>query len=311
MPGYYKGYQVYEYETTWDFYVKHYGLHLDPDFVPDKRGGNAVWSSDNLIWIEKPNLVSIEWVGFNPRRWFKFVRTYTEPKAFKFFMDRAMEDRNTTEAGYQTPVNKMAHNNGNCLNALHYGIHTNSEKAASREVTLMSRSSFLVHTGILDLYLGSLVANTLEAAIGKPVHLKWVLSQSQVIMIQALPWLIALSTYEGARLGIPPEKTWVLENIVSNHPVKNPYINTLRKNYYEFTHPWIGADHWNYMAIPRMTDKAAKLAARIKANPDGWTTFFPGMDTIYDTSQAMSQFSPEELGEDEDDGDLSLKETEE
>lgn len=120
-----------------------------------------------------------------PGRWGKFLREYTTPEGFAYFLHDLGSAKVWKDVGYTCPV-KAAHSSGNCL--LGISGHVPGPRQRGR-ITLHSRATILAPTGALDLGIGVAIIKAMaEHYNHDPLQydLVWNIGHAQLINWKAI-----------------------------------------------------------------------------------------------------------------------------
>lgn len=220
-------YKEYHFSESWEAYQAMYKLFLDPDFTTDRCRGAQVGIDDPVIIIENANTTNLNLgiVDFTPTRWKHFIQHYVDLDLFSRFARTLPTLKPFEELGYTCRIHPK-HRLGNCL----IGFTARRPKKNQAMLTMLSRTCIWVPTGILDLYLGSLICEEWSKQIGIPVTLRWTLSQLQVINWKSLPFLANMGYLENPE--DYTQSSW-LQPILPGSPdsLTNRYIRLMQKTW--------------------------------------------------------------------------------
>jgi hypothetical protein len=269
---------------------------LDPLAGPRSFRGVSAWLDDVIIKVETPNAEGLNMglVDFTPTRWKRFAEHYIDRERFQEFMDRLPNLRPQQTAGYLTPV-RAVHSMGNCL----MGFTARQRKKGFPELQMYSRTAIWAPTGVLDLYLGSLVANWWSRRIGFPVKLEWRLAQCQFTTWKSLAYLVNLIHMEARDRGVPIEQTWWLQQLTCTESSDNRYLLAMRKVYDQARHIHLHMDR-TYRLPARQTNRMLAAERRFLAGYQ--RDLRPSIDTILDPD-AMESLAVAAGVEDDEDND--------
>lgn len=154
------------------------------DSFIDGKHPRMVWTLNNTIIVDRPSPeLDLVKVGFrNEKRWWKFLRDYTEPEGFENFLQRLITSRPAAETGYTCPV-RYAHQHGNCM----IGI---SGRNTPPRITVYSRVTKWIPVGALDLSFGALICQWLAKQLNvEYVPLIWHIGQLCFYVEESLTYL--------------------------------------------------------------------------------------------------------------------------
>lgn len=261
---------------------------VNPDFRPDYTRGTVSWIDDVEVIINNPcGPMDLGQVDFTPQRWVRFIREYINFPAMSEFIARLGKLGRAQELAYQTPL-RAGHNLGNCL----ISISARERKNKEVVITMFSRTTILIPTGSLDLYLLSLIGEYAQKVLGKKVQLRWWLTQLQMTSWKALPYiwnqLLAEPEYPWAEILDNPENTG------------NKYLEMLKDVNRQAHKPELLAQRYTYRTPRRQTFRMQSVKSRFENNQI--RTLTPTIQTILDP-KLLSEFEaqiPENEEEDED-----------
>lgn len=178
--------RIWTFDTINDAYEKIVEMFIgSPDSFIDGKHPRMVWTLNCTIIVQRPlPELDLVQVGFrNEKRWWKFIRDYTDAEGFQSFLQRLTASRPAAETGYTCPV-KFAHQHGNCMIGM-------SGRNTPPRITVYSRVTKWVPVGALDLSMGALVCQYLARQLGiKTVPLIWHIGQLCFYVEESIPYLM-------------------------------------------------------------------------------------------------------------------------
>lgn len=286
----------FEYTSAEEAFLAQFAYALDPDNTDLRFRGVAAWTDDIRISIAQPDPTKLNMglVDFTPTRWSRFAQHYIDRGHFQDFLNRLPNLRPNQTAGYNTPV-RAEHSMGNCL----IGFTARRRESKRLEVQLYSRTTIWAPTGILDLYLGSLVCEWWKVQTGYQPTLTWILTQRQFTTWKSLAYLVNVLHMHKPSSGDLHDSWWG-KVLTSGEPTQNRYLQGMRKTYYEARNIHLFMER-TYRLPARQTNRMLSAERRFLAGQQ--RDLRPPIESLLDPD-GMGQLVTTLGEEDDDDEDM-------